>query len=72
VFFIALVIAISLPAYSAKVYMWIDEKGVNHITDQLPEKPAKMIGKETSKPDSPEEIRRYREEQTTIPPDMRY
>jgi hypothetical protein len=52
--------------------MWIDEKGVKHVTEQSPEKPARMIGKETSKPDSPKEILMYREEQTAIPPDMRY
>ena len=61
--FIILVAAILLPAYSAEVYMWVDEKGGKHITDQPPEKPAKMIGKDTLKPDSPEEIRRYQEEQ---------
>lgn len=61
--FIILITAILLPAYSAEVYMWVDEKGVKNISDQPPEKPAKMIGKHTYKRDTPEEIQRYQAEQ---------
>jgi hypothetical protein len=57
--FITLLTAISLPAYSAEIYIWIDENGEKHITDKPPEKPAKMIGNDTYKRDSPQEIQRY-------------
>jgi hypothetical protein len=62
--FVAMITVILMPAYSAEVYMWVDEKGDKHITDQPPENPrAKIIGKDSYKPNSPEEGRRYREEQ---------
>lgn len=48
-----------LNASAAELHMWVDEKGVKHITSQPPEKPAQIIGKETYKKDSPEEIQRY-------------
>jgi molecular chaperone DnaK (HSP70) len=50
--------------------MWIDEKGVRHIEDQPPEKPAKMIGKDTFKPDSSEEIRRFQQQQKNYEQDL--
>jgi hypothetical protein len=64
VFFISLSILIIsqfLPA--AEMYMWIDEKGVRHIEDRPPEKPAKMIGKHTYERNSPAEIQRYEQQQ---------
>lgn len=66
-FALFLVIVASPPIIpAAEVYMWVDDRGVRHITDQPPEKPAKMIGKETYKRDSPEEIRRYQLEQERV------
>jgi hypothetical protein len=64
--FIAMLTAISMPAYSAEIYIWEDEQGVKHITEQPPEKPKKMIGKESYKPDSPEEIRRFQAQQNAV------
>ena len=56
--FVSLLIAVP-PLIAAEIYMWVDEKGVKHITDQPPTKPAKMIEKESYRRDSPEEIKRY-------------
>ena len=38
---------------AAGIYIWVDEKGDKHITNQPPDKSTKMIGKETYKRDSP-------------------
>ena len=53
----------AFPISAGEVYMWIDEKGVRNVSDHPPEKPVKMIGKETFKPDSPEEIRQFQQKQ---------
>lgn len=64
-FFALLLVIMAMPLSipAGEVYMWIDDQGVRHITDQPPEKPAKMIGKESYKKDSPEEIRRHQLQQ---------
>lgn len=49
--------------YAAEHHIWVDDNGVTHITSTLPQNPVKVIGKETYLKDSPEEIRRYEEEQ---------
>lgn len=64
--FIAPMIMLSLSTYSAAIYMWTDEKGVKHITDQPPGKPVETIRKGDNKSDSPEEIQRYQAEQKAI------
>jgi hypothetical protein len=38
---------------AAEVYIWVDEKGDKHITNQPPDTSTKMIGKETYKRDLP-------------------
>lgn len=58
-----LALLIALPIYAAEHYIWIDEKGVTNITSRPPQHPVKVIGKEAYQKDSPEEIRRYEEEQ---------
>ena len=60
--FFTLLLSLTLNPFiisAAEVYIWVAEKGGQHITSQPPEKPAKMIGKEAYTRDSPEEIRRY-------------
>jgi molecular chaperone DnaK (HSP70) len=66
-FFIVLLSLFSYPLTipAAEVYMWIDDKGIRHITDLPPEKPAKMIDHDHYTRDSPEEIRRYELQQKT-------
>jgi molecular chaperone DnaK (HSP70) len=59
--YLLLVVFLASPVIcpSAELHIWVDERGVSHITDRPPEKSAKIIGKEAYKRDSPEEIRRY-------------
>ena len=38
---------------AAGIYIWVDERGDKHITNQPPDKSTKMIGKETYKRDLP-------------------
>ena len=59
--FVSLLFA-ATPLIAAEIYMWVDEKGVSHITDQPPSRPVKMLGKDSYQRDSPEEIRRYEKE----------
>lgn len=46
-------------AFPSELHIWTDKKGNVNITDKEPDKPAKIIGKESNKLDSPEEIERY-------------
>lgn len=45
-----------------ELHIWTDKKGNVNITDREPDKPAKIIGKESNKLDSREEIERYNAE----------
>ena len=70
IFIFAVIFALILSALIAparisagELYTWIDEKGVATVSDTPPpEKPVKILGKETFRPDSPEEIERFRRE----------
>ena len=71
-FFALLLVIAATPAviHAGEVYMWVDEKGVRHVTDQPPEKPAKIIGRDVSRPDSPEEIRQFQQSQKDYERDL--
>lgn len=55
---------------AAELYMWIDEKGVRNVSNTPPEKTANLIGKETYRRDSPEEIRAFEQKQKNYDRDL--
>jgi cell shape-determining protein MreC len=55
-----------LTASAGELYLWTDEKGGKHITDAPPDSPAKIISRESFRPDSQEEIRRYNAERKKL------
>jgi hypothetical protein len=65
IIFISLSFLISLPAYAASIYEWMDENGVWHITDTPPPKRIKKYNEERYDKDSQEEINRYQLQQET-------
>jgi hypothetical protein len=65
-YLLLIVIFLSIPLFAGELHIWVDKKGVTHIGDRPPEMPAKIIGKEISKRDSPEEIRRYEVRQKNL------
>ena len=54
-----------LEAVAGEIYTWVDKNGVKHISTQRPES-GKIIEKESFTPDSPEEIRRYQQQQKNL------
>lgn len=54
--FVCLCAGIAVPS---DIHVWADKKGAINITDREPDRPAKIIGKESNVLDSPEEIERY-------------
>jgi hypothetical protein len=60
----------AFPISAGEIYMWEDDRGVRHIEDRPPDKPVKMIGKEFSRPDSPEEIRKFQQRQKNYERDL--
>lgn len=54
--FVCLYVGMAVPD---EIHIWADKKGAINITDREPDRPAKIIGKESNVLDSPEEIERY-------------
>ena len=61
-----LLFTVPLSGAAEEIYIWLDQDGVKHISTQRPPKNANIINKETFKPASPEEIRRYHQHQKNL------
>ncbi|MFA5284521.1 MAG: DUF4124 domain-containing protein, partial [Smithellaceae bacterium] len=63
-----LILLFTVPLNSAaeEIYIWLDQDGGKHISTQRPPNNANIINKETFKPSSPEEIRRYQQQQKNM------
>ena len=64
--FIFLLMCCPYPSASDEITVWVDNKGVTHIGDKPPEDPARIIGREVNRRDSPEEIQRYNAKQKRL------
>jgi hypothetical protein len=54
---------IASPAISAELYRWVDERGTVHLTDNPPDKPGKILGRDTYRDPAPGEIRENQEQE---------